>query len=167
MKVMNQNIEQKQEQTFVIEWTPKDRMTRANYVVSQKIVGVEMDIDIGGNKITYDSTQKNAKNPMTDFFDQLKQELTFTHQPRPEGEIDVRGPRRIHQGPERHQPADEAAAQGDPERGSPQEDGRADLVGLPQAGKEQKSWTDLKATLDLGPIGTYKTKFDFTAGRPG
>src|SRR5262249_49522912 len=77
MKVMGQEIEQKQDQTFVIEWTPKKKED-GNYVVVQKIVGIKMNIDIGGNKIQYDSTAKNPKNPMTDFFDQLlKQELTF------------------------------------------------------------------------------------------
>jgi len=51
-----------------------------NYVVSQKIIGVKMTIDIGGNKIAYDSTEQNApQNPMTDFFKALTQaELKLT-----------------------------------------------------------------------------------------
>src|SRR6266516_1543414 len=57
--------EQKQEQTFMIQWTPLDMDKDNNYVVKQKIVGVKMKIDIGGNNIAYDSTAKNPKNPMT------------------------------------------------------------------------------------------------------
>ena len=33
--------------------------------LAQKIVGVKMSIDIGGNKISYDSRKPGAKNPMT------------------------------------------------------------------------------------------------------
>src|SRR2546429_403395 len=56
-----------------------------NFVVEQQVVGVKMKIDIGGNKIEFDSTlpeAKQPKNPMTDFFNALmKQKLTFTITP--------------------------------------------------------------------------------------
>jgi Family of unknown function (DUF6263) len=78
MTANNQPVTQTQEQTFIIEWSagePKD----GKYVVTQKIVGVKMEINIGGNKISYDSTTPQPKNPMTDFFDQLmnKSELEY------------------------------------------------------------------------------------------
>src|SRR5262249_30750239 len=40
-----------------------------NWIVRQKIEGVKMAIDIGGSKITYDSTAPGAAaNPLSDFF---------------------------------------------------------------------------------------------------
>src|SRR5439155_22264661 len=56
-----------------------------NWEVTQKVVGVKMKIEIGGNKIEYDSTvpaDKQPKNPMTDFFNALmSQSLKFTISP--------------------------------------------------------------------------------------
>src|SRR5688500_6757620 len=55
MKVAGQNIVQTQKQTFVYSWTPL-RQEGANWVLRQRIDDLQMEIDIGGNKITYDST---------------------------------------------------------------------------------------------------------------
>ncbi len=73
MKVSNMTVTQKQSQTFWVEWTPQASKDAADYVVKQKIIGVKMDIEIGGNKISYDSTSKEPPpaNPLTDFFKQL------------------------------------------------------------------------------------------------
>src|SRR5579871_6860853 len=56
MKVMSMEVKQVQSQTFYIKWTPQDPDAKGNWVVKQRIVDVKMDIDIGGNKIAYDST---------------------------------------------------------------------------------------------------------------
>jgi hypothetical protein len=83
MKVMGQEVVQKQKQTFFVQWTPKAKAADGSYVVDQKIIGVVMDIDIGGNKISYDSRKQQPKNPMTEFFGQLiDKTLTFTISPK-------------------------------------------------------------------------------------
>jgi len=71
MKVMNNDVNQTQNQTFYFKWTPtkveKDKVT-----IDQEIIGVVMDIEIGGSKISYDSTKdSNANNPLGDFFKAL------------------------------------------------------------------------------------------------
>ena len=72
MKVMQMEVTQNQDQTFWVSWTPKDKKDN-DLVVEQTIVGVKMDIEIGGNKISYDSTAKDQlANPLTDFFKALK-----------------------------------------------------------------------------------------------
>jgi Family of unknown function (DUF6263) len=72
MKVMQMEVTQNQDQTFWVSWTPKDKKDN-DLVVEQTIVGVKMDIEIGGNKISYDSTAKDQPaNPLTDFFKALK-----------------------------------------------------------------------------------------------
>src|SRR5262249_6491649 len=72
MTVMNNEVKQTQTQTFYFEWTvteePKDNVV----TIKQTIIGVVMDIDIGNQKITYNSTDaKDATNPLADFFKQL------------------------------------------------------------------------------------------------
>src|SRR5262249_30182126 len=73
MKVQQQQITQNQDQTFWVSWTTTD-VTDKEYKVKQKILGVKMDIEIGGNKISYDSTSTDPQpaNPLTDFFKALK-----------------------------------------------------------------------------------------------
>jgi hypothetical protein len=73
MTVMGMNITQNQKQTFYFSWTPREQDANKNWVLTQKIEGVKMDIEIGGNKINYDSTTKETPtgNPLADFFKAL------------------------------------------------------------------------------------------------
>jgi hypothetical protein len=73
MKVMNNDVTQKQEQTFYFSWTPLEEKD-GKWTLEQKILGVKMDIDIGGSPIKYDSTAAtsgNANNPLSEFFKAL------------------------------------------------------------------------------------------------
>jgi hypothetical protein len=73
MTVMeNIKHKQKQDQKFWFSWTPKEKTKNGDFVVVQKILGVNMDIDIATNKISYHSTDpQQAKNPMSEFFKAL------------------------------------------------------------------------------------------------
>jgi len=79
LTVMDMKFKQKQKQTFLMEWTPKGEKD-GKITLEQRIAGVKMDLDIGGNKINYDSTEENQpKNPMTQFFKALeKAKFTLT-----------------------------------------------------------------------------------------
>jgi RNA polymerase sigma factor (sigma-70 family) len=73
MKVMSNDVPQAQKQTFYFQWTPLEEKD-GKWTLKQKILGVKMDIDIGGNPIKYDSTRAagaDASNPLGDFFDTL------------------------------------------------------------------------------------------------
>jgi hypothetical protein len=73
MKVMSNDVTQNQEQTFYFSWKwLKDE--GGKWEIEQKILGVKMDIDIGGSPIKYDSTApatNNTSNPLSDFFKAL------------------------------------------------------------------------------------------------
>ena len=72
MRVLNNDVTQTQTQTFYFSWTPTDQ-DKDDWTVSQKIIGVKMDIDLGGSKISYDSTKTdNPRNALSDFFTALK-----------------------------------------------------------------------------------------------
>src|SRR5262245_62122159 len=71
LKVMSMEVKQTQTQTFYIRWTT-DKVDKDTVVLTQEIIGVKMDIEIGGNKISYDSQAKEQQaNPLTDFFKAL------------------------------------------------------------------------------------------------
>jgi hypothetical protein len=71
MKVMNNDVNQTQNQTFYFKWTPT-KVGNDKVTIEQEIIGVVMDIEIGGSKIAYDSTKEApANNPLGDFFKAL------------------------------------------------------------------------------------------------
>jgi hypothetical protein len=72
MKVQGMEVQQTQKQTFFVKWTPQKKEGKT-WKVDYEIVGVKMDITIGGNQISYDSTTKDVapQNPLTDFFKAL------------------------------------------------------------------------------------------------
>src|SRR5262249_48082311 len=85
MKVQGMDITQTQSQTFIFSWTPKDKDKDGNWLIEQKIEGVKMEIEIGGNKITYDSSKDTATtgNALADFFKGLKDSaFTLTLSPK-------------------------------------------------------------------------------------
>lgn len=72
MKVMGQDVSQKQNQTFYFSYTPKDVDKDGNWTVTQKIEGVKITIDINSQPISYDSTNPaSANNALAEFFKQL------------------------------------------------------------------------------------------------
>ena len=71
MKVMQQDVEQDQEQTFVIQVSPESRLADGDWLVGVSVVGMKMKIKIGGNDIAFDSTEKPAGSPFTSYFDAL------------------------------------------------------------------------------------------------
>ncbi len=79
MKIASADFNQTQKQTFYFQWTPT-KVEDKSVVLTQKIIGVQMDIDIGGQKITFDSTKpKQPNNNLNDFFSALKDsEFTIT-----------------------------------------------------------------------------------------
>ena len=71
MTVMGMEINQKQKQTFYFSWEPLEEKD-GTWKIKQKIIGLKMDIQIGGTPINYDSTKDaTGVNPLSDFFKNL------------------------------------------------------------------------------------------------
>jgi len=71
MKVMGSDIKQSQKQTFYFSWTPV-KQDGENWDIEQKIEGVKMRIEIGGQPIEYDSTkEQTTSTALSEFFKQL------------------------------------------------------------------------------------------------
>ena len=82
MKVMGKEVKQKQKQTFFFSWTPVEEKDKS-WIIKQKIEGAKMEIQLGGNTISYDSTNPPAaNNPLAEFFKALiGTEFTLTVSP--------------------------------------------------------------------------------------
>lgn len=71
MKVMGMDVKQKQKQTFYFSWTPLEQKDK-DWIIRQRIEGVKMEIQIGGNSISFDSQNPGAgNNPLSEFFKAL------------------------------------------------------------------------------------------------
>jgi Family of unknown function (DUF6263) len=162
MDVMNMKINQTQKQTFYISWTPEQENPDKSWVIKQKIEGVKMDINIGGNAIQYDSTKPADANPLSDFFKALVgAEFKLTISPdmkvtKIEGREDFI--KKLQQANPQMEPllkqilSDDALKQmSDPAFGV--------VPGKPV--KKGDTW-ERKSTLNMGPIGTYDTTYKYT-----
>jgi hypothetical protein len=166
MKVAGTEVIQSQDQTFWVSWTPRAKKGR-DWVVVQKIEGVKMEIEIGGNKIHYDSTAaEGPETPMSSFFKTLVgAEFTLTLGPDNKGDLTVK----------------EVAGQADlikklsatnPEL-KPLLDNILSEDAVRKMHETALFWTpsvpvkagdawEKKSVLDLGPIGSYATTHGYT-----
>src|SRR5262249_54519685 len=72
MKIASSDFNQTQNQTFVFSWTAT-AVEGDTVTLTQEIVSVKMDINIGNQAISFDSTkEKQPNNPLNDFFNALK-----------------------------------------------------------------------------------------------
>ncbi|MBL8867825.1 MAG: hypothetical protein JNK93_19885, partial [Planctomycetia bacterium] len=160
------DLVQTHKQTFYFKWLPTS-FAADKWTVKQTIEGVKMSIDIAGNKVEYDSTNANAAgaagNPgLADFFSKLVgTEFTITYGKgmvveKVDGKDDflkkLGGVNQQIESLLRKMLTDEAMKQmTDPSFGLTADKDQA--VG----GKWEK-----KATMNLGPIGSYDTVTTFT-----
>jgi len=173
MKVQGMEVVQKQSQTFFVQWTPKTKKDKDNcWKVEYEIVGVKMDIQIGGNNIAYDSTDvKNPapQNPLTDFFKALVgSKFTFTVcEDSKEGikvtDIDdaerAKFVNKLAAANEQLKPLLESILN----KEALKQMSNPTFAAFPRTDEEFKkgSW-NYDVTLNMGPIGSYKTQYTYT-----
>jgi len=167
MKVMGNDVNQTQKQTFIYSWTPLKQEADKSWVIKQTIEGVMMDIDIGGNKISYDSTKPEAAgNPLADFFKALvKSEFTLTISSdmkvtKIEGREEFI--KKLVTANPQMKPLLEQILSEDALKQM------ADPVFAAVPGKEVKKGDSWKreSKLSMGPIGTYETTYNYTYDGP-
>src|SRR5262245_12331655 len=68
MKVQGTDISSTQKQTFLIRWSPVKQLPDRSWVVKYKVEAMKAEIDMAGNKLTFDSAKPDPKNPLTQLF---------------------------------------------------------------------------------------------------
>jgi len=164
LNVMGMDIVQNQEQTFYFSWTPVEEKQDKSWVIKQKIEGVKMNIQIGGNPVTFDSTKDTTtSNPLSEFFKALVgSEFTITVGPdmkvtKVEGQKDFLD-KLVKTNPQMKQLLDQILS----EEALKQMADPAFAVAPDKAVKKGDSW-ERKSTLDLGPIGKFDSTYKYTA----
>jgi len=164
MKVQGVDVQQDQKQTFLIAWTPLDKDKDGRYVVEQQIIGVKMDIDIGGNKMRYDSTEATIpSNPLTDFFKALEgSKLTLTIDPKDMSVVNIEGRNDFIKKLGGSSPQMDKLLQNILSDAALKQMAEPTWGALPtKAVKKGDTW-DRSTSMDLGPIGKYETKSKYT-----
>jgi hypothetical protein len=166
MKVMGNTVTQKQTQTFFFSWKPIEQVGD-KWTIEQKIIGVQMDIDIGGSKIQYDSKKENTNNPLAEFFKALEG-ATFTVMLNTKT-LKVEGikgreeflKKLVQANPQMKPLLDTILSEE-----ALKEMAEPTFAVVPtEAVTKGKSWT--KTTkLDMGPIGKYENKYKYTFEGP-
>lgn len=176
MKVQGTDVNQSQKQTFYFQWTPLNVDDKKNEVeLEQKIIGLKMSIDIGGSKINYDSTSKEAAgtgttNPLNKFFEALNsakfkitlntKEMKVTNIAGHEDFVKTLGDANPQMKPLLEKILSKKALQ---DMAEPM------FAAVPgkkvKKGEKDATW-DRESNLDMGPIGSYKTKYTYTYEGP-
>jgi len=174
IKVQGQDLPQRQSSTFWYQWTPiKEEKAKegaedvVKWTLKQKIEGLQMEIDISGNPIKYDSrtpdTAGSAGNPgLVEFFKNLKDsEFTVVlgknyKVEKVDGKEDFikklgAGSAQMDQLLKKVMTDDAIKEMTDPT-----------YKLLPDAPKKAGDKWEKKTNLNLGPIGTYELFYKFT-----
>lgn len=159
--VMDQKIEQTQKQIFYVQWTPKGKDDKGNYKVEQKIQGMEMLIDIGGNKIAYNSEAKDTpKNPMSDFFSNLK-DAVLTYSVSPSLEIiDIENRKELIAKLSASNPQMKTLLETLLSKEALTQMAQPTWGAFPPAKRDKNDWSKT-VTLPLGNIGTYSSTLNY------
>jgi len=165
MKVMNNDVKQTQKQTFYFSWTP-EKKDGDTLTIKQKIEGVAMDIDIGNQKITYDSTNpKDAagNNPLGEFFKALVGStftITLNTKTMKVDKIEGRNDfvKKLTDANPQMKPLLEAILS----EKALQEMAEPTFAAIPNAEVTKGKPWERKTTLDMGPIGKYENEYKYT-----
>ncbi len=163
MKVMNQDIQQKQKQTFVIKWTGEGKNKDGDWVVTQEIVGVHMKIEIGGTTIEYRSDdEKQSANPMSDFFKALLTlKLKLTIDPAKMTVKNIEGQEEFVKKLGGTNPQMEPLLKNILSKEALQQMAEPTWGAFPTTAVKVNDTWKRESTLNLGPIGTYTTNFEY------
>jgi hypothetical protein len=160
MNVMNNDVNQTQNQTFYFSWKPT-KIEGDKVTLEQTIDGVAMDIEIGGSKISYDSTKEaTANNPLGDFFKALVgSKFTITLDTKELRVVDMLGrdeflKKLVAANPGMKQLLDTILSQD-----ALKEMAEPTFAVIPTRSGDKK-WTRT-TKLDMGPIGKYENTYNY------
>jgi hypothetical protein len=170
MKVMNNDVKQTQNQTFYFSWTPV-KQDGDTWTIKQKIEGVAMKIDIGNQKIEFDSTAPKpagaGNNPLSDFFTALVgSEFTLTLDTKDMKVTKVEGREAFLDKLVKANPQMKPLLEQILSEKALKEMAEPTFAAIP--GKEEKkgdSWSK-ESSLDMGPIGKYENSYKYTFEGP-
>jgi len=171
LTVMNNPVKQVQEQTFFFKWTVTEvNATDKTVTLKQEIIGVKVNIDIGGSKTQYDSTATEAPmaNPLSDFFKALQgSEFTMVLDAKPGEPVkikEIKGAKEFVDKLSKTNPQLKPLLEQILSERALREMAEPSFAAIPgkEVAKGAATREPLKTDLNLGPIGSYTTTFTYT-----
>jgi len=163
MTIMQNNVNQVQDQTFYFSWKPTE-VKDDKVTLEQEIIGVKMDIEIGGSKISYDSVKDAAaNNPLGDFFKALigsKFIVKLNTRDLKVEEVEGRDDfvkKLVAANPQMRQLLDTILS-----KEALKEMSEPTFAVIPTKGVKKGDTWERKTDLDMGPIGKYKNSYKYT-----
>lgn len=168
IKVQGSDIKQTQNQTFYYSWTLDSEPTAADLVFRQKIEGVKMDINIGGSKIEYDSTNmNNPASPLADFFKALVGfEFKVTIDAKDYKVKKIEGKDDFIKKLSQTNPTMDALLKQILNDEAMKEMADPTFGAIPNAKKKKGDTWKRTSKLDMGPIGNYQNEYTYTYDGP-
>lgn len=168
MSVSDNKVEQNQTQTFWFSWTPI-KVEGDVVELRQRIEGISMSIDIGGSKISYDSTKDTAEtaNPLSEFFKALKgSEFVVTLNTKDNKITKITGrdefiKKMVASNPQMQTLLDKILNEQALKDMAEPTFGAIPGYEVTKGDKKSGEWTR-KSTFDLGPIGKYENTYKYT-----
>jgi RNA polymerase sigma factor (sigma-70 family) len=72
MRVLGSAVPQTQKQTFIFRWSPQEQDRDGNWILKQRIESVKLDLEVGANRISFDSSKAaDATSPLAEFYEGL------------------------------------------------------------------------------------------------
>jgi hypothetical protein len=164
LKLMGQEITQTQKHIFVFSWTPKEQDKDKNWIVTQKIEGIRVDIEIAGNKVQFDSSNQATaqNNQLADLFKALvgsEFKLTIT----PDLKITkIEGREEFINKLSKANPPMETILKQILGDEALKQMAEPSFAGVPPTPVKQGATWQKKIPMNMGPIGTYDTTYKFT-----
>src|SRR5262245_38752496 len=163
MKVLGNDVKQSQNQTFFFSFKPT-KVEKDKVEIEQEIIGVEMDIEIGSSKISYNSQKATAvSNQHRDFFKALVgSKFTISLDPKSMKVTNVDGRDQFIQKLVAANPQMKQLLETILSKEALKEMAEPTFAVVPADGTATKGekWSR-KATLDMGPIGKYENEYTY------
>lgn len=162
IKVMGSDIPQKQGQIFYYSWV-LDSESGGDFIFKQKIEGVKMDINIGGSRIDFDSTKEGSPtNSLAEFFKALIG-FEFKIKVGPDYKVkDIEGKPEFIKKLSQANPTMDTLLKQILSDDAMKEMADPTFAAVPGKDVKKGDKWERESKLDMGPIGTYKTKYTYT-----
>jgi hypothetical protein len=157
MIVGGNDVAMTQKQTFVSRWVPVRQLPDRSWVVKHTIQTVQVEIELAGNKITFDSSKADDNSPLSGFFKALVgAELTMTISPRKKV-TKVDGREALLEKIGKADPTLKAMMEGILSEGTLKQMADPLFAVLPgKSVKKGERWAE-QSKIDMGGIGSYTT----------
>jgi len=168
MTVGSNEVNQTQSQTFFFSWTV-NKVEGDTVTLTQKIEGVIMKIDIGNQKIDYDSTKKQDQpgNPLSEFFKNMVASKGFeiVLNQKTMKVTDVKNRVEFLNDLVKANPQMRPLLETILSEESVKQMAEPTFAAIPgEEVTKGKSWPR-ESKLNMGPIGTYENKYDYTLNK--